>query len=410
MLSKPFNVLLLMLFSVFASSCLVREIGGAFKHEPEELVPQASGGAKKLIEQAFADIDPTQLVDFHIHVLGLGTGDTGAFANPRMQEGINTERLKFLVYTSAAGVKNLAAADQEYVERLARLARAIKPAGGKYRILAFDRFHNPDGSVDLRKTNFYMPNEQVFKLAQEYPDIFLPVISVHPYRGDALAELDKWAGRGVRFIKWLPNAMGMDPANPRLDLFYRKMKAHGMVLLSHSGEEQAVEAKEDQRLGNPLRFRRALDQGVRVIMAHAASLGDCEDHDRANGSSTTCFELFLRLMNERKYEGLLFGEVSAMTQFNRMPGPLATLLSRPELHRRLVNGSDYPLPAINIVIRTRELVREGFISAEERSYLNEIYDYNPLLFDFVLKRTLRHPQTGQKFAAAVFMRNQGLED
>lgn len=410
MRARNFHIGLLAMILFGASSCLIREIGGAFKHEPEELVQQASSSAKKLIEQAFAGIDPARLVDFHTHVLGLGAAGTGAFANPRMQEGFGTERLKFLVYTSAAGVRNLAAADQEYVERLVRLARAIKPSGGKFRILGFDKFYNPDGTVDLRKTNFYMPNEQIFKLAQQYPDIFQPVISVHPYRSDALAELDKWGSRGVRFIKWLPNAMGMDPASPRVDPFYRKMKEHGMVLLSHVGEEQAVEASEDQRWGNPLRLRRAFDHGLRVIMAHAASLGDCDDLDGSNLTPRSCFDLFLRLMGEGKYEGLLFGEISAMTQFNRMPGPLATLLSRPELHRRLVNGSDYPLPAINIVIRTRELVREGFISADERTHLNEIYDYNPLLFDFVLKRTLRHPQTGQKLAAAVFMRNDGLEN
>ena len=109
--------------------------------------------------------------------------------------------------------------------------------------------------MDLSKTNFYMPNEQIFRLAQEYPDIFQPVISVHPYRSDALAELEKWARRGAEFVKWLPNAMGMDPADPQVDSFYRKMKEHEMILLSHTGEEQAVEAEENQAWGNPLRLR-----------------------------------------------------------------------------------------------------------------------------------------------------------
>jgi len=92
-----------------------------------------------------------------------------------------------------------------------------------------------------------------------------------------------------------------------------------------------------------------------------------------------------------------------------MPEPMLTLLKRQDLHPRLVNGSDYPLPAVNFLIWTRSLVRDGFITATERNALNEIYDYNPLLFDFVLKRTLRHPQTKQKFAASMFMANPGLE-
>ena len=159
----------------------------------------------------------------------------------------------------------------------------------------------------------------------------------------------------------------------------------------------------------PLLLRRPLDLGVRVIIAHAASLGTCEDLDHGAGKTASCFELFLRMMDEPKYKGLLFGEISAMLQFNRMPVPLATLLKRQDLHSRLVNGSDYPLPAINSLIWTRALVRDGFITAAERQALNEIYDYNPLLFDFVLKRTVRHPETKQRLAASVFMTNPGLE-
>ena len=62
------------------------------------------------------------------------------------------------------------------------------------------------------------------------------------------------------------------------------------------------------------------------------------------------FDLFLRLMDEKRYEGLVFGELSAMTQFNRS-GNLRMMLAREDLHERVVNGSDYPLPAVNLLIR-----------------------------------------------------------
>jgi predicted TIM-barrel fold metal-dependent hydrolase len=398
----------LIIAPLLCSACLVDRIGGAFSKQPEELEHKISDPTRKLIDQAFENIDPNRLADYHAHVIAIGTSVHDAFVHPKMRSGVNLERLKFLIYTSAAAIRNIDNADREYAERLVRLARAYPPRG-KFHILAFDKHYNADGTVNLNKTNMHIPNHYVVELARQHPDIFLPVISVHPYRPDAIEELENWAKAGVKYVKWLPNAMGMDPASKSIEPFYRKMKEHDLILLSHAGYEQAVEAEEDQQLGNPLRLRKPLDMGVRVIVAHAASLGTCDDLD--NGAKkVNCFDLFLRLMDEPKYVGLLFGEISAMLQFNRMPVPVATLLKRQDLHARLVNGSDYPLPAINALIRTRSLASAGFITSEERSALNEIYDYNPLLFDFVLKRTIRHPETKQKFAPSVFMENPGLEN
>jgi hypothetical protein len=144
------------------------------------------------------------------------------------------------------------------------------------------------------------------------------------------------------------------------------------------------------------------------MVAHCAGLGDNEDLDDPHRRRAPNFDLWLRLMGEKRYEGLLFADISAMTQFNRAGRPLRTILEREELHERLVNGSDYPLPAINLLIRTSTLRKLGYINDEERAGLNEIYDYNPLLFDFVLKRTLRLPGTGKRLPASVFMTNFGL--
>jgi uncharacterized protein len=414
MLAPPMSLFLLRLVLSLAlllslPACFIDRVGGAFSKSPEELDQSATDETKKLIEQAYDGIDPARLIDYHTHILAVGTSAHDAFVNSKVRSGFNLERLKFKIYMSAAGVKNIDSVDQEYVERLIRLARGNK-RHGKYRILAFDKHYNADGTVNLHKTNMYLPNRYVIELARTYPDIFLPVISVHPYRTDAVEELDRWGKEGVKYVKWLPNAMGIDPANPAIEPFYKKMAEYKMILLTHAGEEQAVEADEDQRLGNPLLLRQPLEFGLRVIIAHAASLGSCDDLDSRDAKKVDCFELFLRLMDESKYVGLLFGEISAMLQFNRMPFPFTTILKRQDLHPRLVNGSDYPLPAINALIWTRSFARNGFITAQERQALNEIYDYNPLLFDFVLKRTMRHPETKQKLAASVFMANPGLEN
>ena len=184
----------------------------------------------------------------------------------------------------------------------------------------------------------------------------------------------------------------------------------GLILLTHAGEEKAVDAAEDQRLGNPLLLRRAMDRGVRVIVAHCAGLGVNPDLDDPKRGNARNFDLFLRLMSEERYRGLLFGDISAVTQYNRFGESLETLLRRTDLHDRLVHGSDYPLPAINALTRTRSLVDSGFLSAEERRALNEIFDVNPLLFDFVLKRTLHAPGSGERFPPSLFLANPGLEN
>lgn len=390
------------------SMCLLHHIGGAFTRQPEDLKDGISLKAADLIKRGFDDVDPQLLIDHHTHIAGLGRGGTNAFVNRKMRSWAHPfHHLKFKVYLSATGVKDVDRADAELIQRLVNLVKHIQ-YHGKHRLLAFDKNYRPDGSVNLEKTEFYVSNEYVFALAEQYPDLFVANISVHPYRSDALEELEKWAGRGARIVKWLPNAMGIDPSDPRCDSFYQKMKQLDLILLSHGGEEKAVEAAEDQKLGNPLLLRRALDHGVKVIVAHCAGLGDNQDLDTADRKRLPNFDLFMRLLDEKRYEGLLFGEISAMTQFNRIGMPLTTVLEREDLHERLLNGSDYPLPAINILIRTRPLVRSGYIDADERESLNEIYDYNPLLFDFVLKRTMKLPGTEKRLPASVFMTNPAL--
>ena len=157
-----------------------------------------------------------------------------------------------------------------------------------------------------------------------------------------------------------------------------------------------------QKFGNPLRLRPALDLGLKVIMAHVAGLGQCKDLEN-NNEETTCFNLFWRLFNKKKYVKNLFADISGITIHTRVGHPTETLLKHPELHHRLVNGSDYPLPAINILYRTKQLYKLGYITKEEREALNEVYDFNPFLFDFVLKRTLKHPATGEMFKTSAFM-------
>lgn len=117
-------------------------------------------------------------------------------------------------------------------------------------------------------------------------------------------------------VKWMPVNMGMDASHPLCEPFYQKMKEHNMVLLTHVGKEDNVPVTKFQPLNNPLLFRKPLDMGVKVIMAHCASAGTNPDLDN-DGCPEQNHKLFFRLMDEKKYEGFLFGDISAITQVNK---------------------------------------------------------------------------------------------
>jgi mannonate dehydratase len=272
----------------------------------------------------------------------------------------------------------------------------------KLLLYAFERAYDERGAPDLEHTIFHIPNEYARDVARRHPGYFEWVASIHPYRGDCVEELEKARRDGARAVKWLPSAMGIDPMSARCDRFYESLSRNDVPLIAHGGEERAVLGRGEHDFANPLRLRRALDAGVRVIVAHCASKGSAIDLDDPARGRAECFDLFLRLMDDPRYAGRAFGEISALTQSGRTGRPLLTMLARTDLHERLVNGSDYPLPAIDVLYRTGELEDLGYLTEEEADQLDEVWDVNPLLFDLVLKRTVKHPRTGARFPASVF--------
>jgi mannonate dehydratase len=137
---------------------------------------------------------------------------------------------------------------------------------------------------------------------------------------------------------------------------------------------------------------------VRVVVAHCASLGTGRDLDRGDAPVTN-FELFARLMDSPAHAGRVFGDVSAVTQANRID-VLAALLERRDWHPRLLQGSDYPLPGILPLVSPDLLADRGFIARDAVGALREIREHNTLLFDFVLKRTVA--SRGARFPRGVF--------
>jgi len=370
-------------------------------------VQNLSPGAQRLVADSMRGLDPKRITDYHTHLI---TNDI----NPKWRSwAYPKDRIGSMMLANAAGVHIHKDFDEAYLKRFAELIRS-SPIRGKVFLFAFDKFHDSEGRTDDSKTVFHVPNDAVFAAVAKYPDLFVPVVSIHPYRADAIAELERCARLGSRYVKWIPNSMGMDPASPKTDAFYRRMRELHMTLISHAGFEPAVETNKCQEFGNPLRLRKPLDMGVRVIAAHCASWGRNIDLDAPGHKRADSFDLFLRLMDEPAYRGRFFGDISAITFLTRGDIFLlsrkarVTLLERPDIQERLVYGSDYPICAVGLMTLTSRLAQAGFITQEQRKYLNEIRRCNPWLFNFVLNRTIRDPKTGRGFADSIFQRRPEL--
>lgn len=349
-----------------------------------------------LMKEVWADIQAEQVWDCHAHVVGAGDDNSGAWFTPNMeswQHPILKTQKHF--YMNGACLTN-GDEDTTYVQRMTQLASEM-PAGYKSMLFAFDWVHDEQGKPNQAQSIFHIPNEYAAKIARSQPQYFEWVASIHPYRPDAIDALQAAYQQGARAIKWLPSGMNIDPGSKKCDRFYQTLQTLNLPIICHTGRESAVQGG-DQSFGNPLKLRRALDAGVRVVLAHCASDGEDEDLDHDN-KAVKSFELFARLMDTPAYQTLAFGEISATTLINHA-WVLKPLLKRHDWHHRLLNGTDYPLPGIMPLISTKYLARLGLLSTDDLPFLQALQNYHPLMFDFAVKRRIHFE--GQRFPATTF--------
>jgi uncharacterized protein len=353
----------------------------------------------ELVRAAWEGIDASQCWDSHSHLIGTGDSGSGIFINPATDSLLSPGQYARRLFFLNAGCVHDApdSVDRAYVERMHNLIDGLRP-GCKLVLFSFERAYDEAGEPDMARTMFYIPDAYARDVAKKHPEYFEWVASIHPYRKDALEALEQAKRDGARAVKWLPSAMGIDPASPKCDRFYEALSRNHLPLISHAGLERAVLGREAHDFGNPLRLRRALDAGVRVVIAHCASMGEDQDLDRGpNGPYVDSFSLFVRVFE--RYPSC-YGDISAMTQVNRAGPALARVVEEQGWHARLLNGSDYPLPGLMPIFSVDYLVSLGMIPPSAADVLRDIRVHNPLLFDFVLKRTLR--SNGRALAARVF--------
>jgi len=198
-----------------------------------------------------------------------------------------------------------------------------------------DGVYGSDGRLDRAYTEFLISNDYVLEIVRRYPMEFLAGVSINPQRRDAIDEVHRCADAGAVLVKVLPNAQQFNPADPQYKPFYRALAERQLPFLSHVGYEFSLIGK-DQSMGDPDRLRLALDEGTTVIAAHACSYG------------LILYEKFLPTFQEfaTRYPHF-YADISALTHPNRFM-MLLHLRRHPELHDRLLFGTDYPLSVFHL--------------------------------------------------------------
>ena len=145
--------------------------------------------------------------------------------------------------------------------------------------------------------------------------------------------------------------MYIDPADPAIIPFYKKMAELNMPLLSHTGMEKSFTHAKDE-LADPRRLELPLSLHVNVIAAHIATTGESDGEDN-----------FARILPMFKQYPNLYGDISSLTQINKL-GYVKKVLEKPELQDHLVYGTDWPLqffPLISPWYHLDEInIREAF--------------------------------------------------
>lgn len=299
-------------------------------------------------------------IDMHLHIVGNGQSGSGCWLNiSHPYRPLANYILKHI--RLGAGLQS-SDFDSVYINHVLDMLRGSSIASAV--ILAMDDVYNEDGTIRKNAGTFYVPNDYVLRLAREHKE-FLPAVSIHPARKDAIDELDRCVEAGAVMMKCLPNCHNIDCSDKRYQKFWDRMAYHKLPLLAHTGGEHTVKVV-NKKYSDPRILRLPLECGVTVIAAHCATKSGLTDRDY--------FPILVEMMKEHPN---LFGDNSAMNVPLR--GKHIPECTEDPVASRIVFGTDFPVPVSGYWARLR-----GFIDKDTQKK----WDKNPNVLerDFQLKK------------------------
>jgi hypothetical protein len=308
-------------------------------------------------------IQNSGLIDHHVHVLGNGKSGSGC------QVTVRWWQQPFVRLMARDLGLNIQPADPE-LDRLfaARLLQWVRESSlSKVVVLACDDVYTESGERLHGKSGIYVPNDYVFDLSRNHPE-FLPGVSIHPARPDAIDELERCAVLGGALLKLLPCVHAIDCNKRIYRPFWERLAALGIPLLAHTGGEFSLPINRPD-LRTPSCIRLPLECGVNVIAAHCGTRAMPWDRDY--------FDDFIALQSTFPN---LYGDLAALSQITH----LRTLECLRERSDRILFGSDYP-----VITSAFWSFLKHWISWDEYRRLHAIR--NPLERKYQLTRALGFP-------------------
>ena len=264
------------------------------------------------------------IVDCHVH-LSANTPGRGKMSDDLLRS-LSFRYLKWKFGLNPTGPEF----DDSFEAALIRQLDAVPELDAAV-VLAFDAVYELDGRRNDMDTHLMTENDCVAALAERQPKVLFGA-SIHPYRKDALAELERCVARGAVLVKWLPITQGIDPSNPKCFEFYEAMAHFKLPLLSHTGGETML--PNVNHCADPMLLQPALRRGVTVFAAHCGTRSVIGHHDY--------LKKFARMALE--YENL-YGDTAALNWPLRSYA-YGLVLKDDRLRAKLVHGSDWPVQPV----------------------------------------------------------------
>jgi len=278
------------------------------------------------------ELQPKPTLDLHIHLFGIGGGQSGCRLAKTITEGVVFKALVAKLESLLAKLPSRGPRESLDAAYVLLLADQLRQSGlAKGVILAQDAVYHRNGKADWDRTSFYIPNDYLFKVVGRYPERMIPCVSINPDRADAMEELERCVERGARILKIHPPTQAVDVADRKHAPFFRRCAERKVIVMVHTGHEHSAPVA-DVALADPARLQLPLDQGCTVVACHCGTGWPTDKPDM--------LPTFLKMLDKHAN---LWGDTSVLGTAGRVPD-VARLLEHKAALARLLHGSDFPFP------------------------------------------------------------------